>query len=240
MGDMKEFRRGLTDAIPICLGYLAVSFAFGIQASEAGLSVFQASLMSLTNVTSAGQFSSLDVIKSNASFAEMALLQLVVNIRYMLMSTALSQKLSSKESTLARCLVAYGVTDEIFGLSVTRKGRLHPSYSYGLIICSVFGWVLGTFLGAFAGNIMPDRLISALGLAIYGMFLAIIIPETRESTSVMAVVIGSMVLSSIFTYAPGLRTISSGFRIIIVTVVIASLAAIIFPRKEEALDEQNI
>lgn len=230
---MKEFRRGLKDAIPICLGYLAVSFAFGIQASEAGLSIFQASIMSLMNVTSAGQFSSLDLIQNNAAYAEMALLQLVVNIRYMLMSTALSQKLSSKVGTIKRCLIAYGVTDEIFGLSVTRKGRLYPEYSYGMIICSVFGWVLGTFLGATAGQIMPHRLISALGIAIYGMFLAIIIPDSRDSRAVLLVVIGAMAMSTVFTYAPVVSGLSSGFRIIIVTVVIAAVAAWFAPRNEE-------
>ncbi len=228
-----EFRMGLIDAIPICLGYLAVSFAFGIQASEAGLSVFQASVMSLSNVTSAGQFSSLDLIVTNATFAEMALLQLVVNIRYMLMSTALSQKLSPKVGTIHRFLIAYGVTDEIFALSVTRKGKLNPAYSYGLILCSVFGWVLGTFLGAFAGSIMPHRLISALGLAIYGMFLAIVIPDARESVPIMMVVIGAMGMSTIFTYAPVLKNISSGFRIIIVTIVIAGLAAVLAPKIDE-------
>ena len=233
MEKVNEFLRGLKDAIPVCLGYLAVSFAFGIQAAEAGLSVFQASLMSITNVTSAGQFSSLELIATNAAYAEMALLQLVVNLRYMLMSTALSQKLSSKESTLSRCLVAYGVTDEIFALSVLRKGRLKPAYSYGLIICSVFGWVMGTFLGAFAGEIMPHRLISALGLAIYGMFIAIIIPDARENMALMIVVISAMVMSTLFTYLPVLNTISSGFRIIIVTIVIAAAAAILAPRQEE-------
>ena len=233
MENRREFRRGLLDGIPICLGYLAVSFAFGIQASEAGLSVFQASLMSLTNVTSAGQFSSLELISSNAAFAEMALLQLVVNLRYMLMSTALSQKLSPKVNTFKRCLVAYGVTDEIFALSVVRKGRLNPLYSYGLIVVSVFGWVLGTFLGAFAGQIMPQRLISALGLAIYGMFLAIIIPEAREKVSVLLVVTGAMAMSTLFTYAPVLKNISSGFRIIIVTIVIAGAAAALAPKEEE-------
>lgn len=233
----EEFKKGLVHAVPVCLGYLAVSFAFGIQASEAGLSVFQASLMSLTNVTSAGQFSSLDVILQNASYAEMALLQLVVNIRYMLMSTALSQKLSPEEKTSSRCLIAYGVTDEIFGLSVTRPGRLQPEYSYGLIICSVFGWVLGTFLGAFAGNVMPDRLISALGLAIYGMFLAIIIPDARESVPVMGVVLSAMLMSTVFTYVPVLSSISSGFRIIIVTVVVASIAAFIAPQENKEVTD---
>ncbi len=233
MENRHEFRSGIKDAIPVCLGYLAVSFAFGIQAAEAGLSVFQASLMSLVNVTSAGQFSALELIYNNATYAEIALLQLVVNIRYMLMSTALSQKLESKVGTISRCLVAYGVTDEIFGLSVTKKGKLYPAYSYGLIICSIFGWVLGTFLGAFAGQIMPRRLISALGLAIYGMFIAIIIPEARENKVVLMVVICAMALSTVFTYAPVLSGISSGFRIIIVTVVVAAIAAALSPTNNE-------
>lgn len=237
MENRHEFRMGLRDAIPICLGYLAVSFAFGIQAAEAGLTVFQASLMSLVNVTSAGQFSALDLIVNNGTYAEIALLQFVVNMRYMLMSTALSQKLSSKVGTISRCLIAYGVTDEIFGLSVTRKGKLNPAYSYGLIICSVFGWVLGTFLGAYAGQVMPRRIISALGLAIYGMFIAIIIPDARESLAVLVVVISAMALSTIFTYAPVLGDISSGFRIIIVTVAVAAVAAVLSPvNNEEVAD----
>lgn len=229
-GSFKDFKEGCRDAIPICLGYVAVSFAFGIEASKIGMSVFQAAITSLLNVTSAGQFSALEIIARNGSFVELAILQFIINLRYMLMSTALSQKLDPKLGTAHRLGISYGVTDEIFGVSVLRKGRLYPLYSYGLIITSVFGWVFGTALGAFSGQIMPPRLISCLGLAIYGMFIAIIIPDTRTSKAVMAVVLSAMALSCVFTYAPVLGTaVSAGFRIIIITVVVAALAAFLAP-----------
>ena len=229
-----EFLEGCQDAIPICLGYIAVSFAFGIEASKIGMTTFQAAITSLLNVTSAGQFSALDVIARNGSFIELAILQFIINLRYMLMSTALSQKLSSKVGTLQRLGISYGVTDEIFALSFFRKGSLDPLYSYGLIITSVFGWVLGTVLGAFSGQILPDRLISCLGLAIYGMFIAIIIPDTRTNRTILSIVISAMALSSVFAYVPVLAShISSGFRIIIITVVVAAFAAYFSPVKEE-------
>lgn len=237
MGFWSDFRDGMRDGIPICLGYLAVSFAFGIQASEAGLSVLQAVTMSLMNVTSAGQFSSLELIAHQATLAEMALLQLVVNMRYLLMSCALTQKLDPAVSTGNRLAIAYGVTDEIFGVSVLHKGELHPAFSYGLILTSVSGWALGTFLGAAAGQIMPQRLISCLGLAIYGMFLAIIIPPAREKKSVLMVVITAMLLSAVFTWAPMLKAISSGFRIIIVTIAVAAAAALLAPVAEQVQQE---
>ncbi len=228
-----EFLEGCKDAIPICLGYIAVSFAFGIEASKIGMSTFQAAMTSLLNVTSAGQFSALDVIARNGSFIELAILQFIINLRYMLMSTALSQKLSSKVGTLQRLGISYGVTDEIFALSFFRKGNLNPLYSYGLIITSVFGWVFGTVLGAFSGQILPERLISCLGLAIYGMFIAIIIPDTRTNRAVLWTVVSAMALSSVFTYVPVIaRYISSGFRIIIITVVVAAFAAYFAPVQE--------
>lgn len=229
-----EFLEGCQDAIPICLGYIAVSFAFGIEAAKIGMTTFQAALTSLLNVTSAGQFSALDVIARNGSFIELAILQFIINLRYMLMSTALSQKLSSKVGTLQRLGISYGVTDEIFALSFFRKGSLNPLYSYGLIITSVFGWVFGTVLGAFSGQILPERLISCLGLAIYGMFIAIIIPDTRTNRTILWIVVSAMALSSVFTYVPVLAShISSGFRIIIITVVVAAFAAYFAPVQEE-------
>lgn len=234
VGTIKDFRDGCRDAIPICLGYIAVSFAFGIESSKIGMSVFEAVMTSLLNVTSAGQFSALDVIARNGSYIELIMLQIVINLRYSLMSTALSQKLDTHLGTLHRMGISYGVTDEIFGVSILKQGTLYPMYSYGLIVTSVFGWVLGTGLGATAGAIMPARIISCLGLAIYGMFVAIIIPDTRTSKAVMYVVISAMTLSTLFTYAPLVKEISSGFRIIIVTVVVAALAAIIAPVKEES------
>lgn len=233
-GSFADFKEGCRDALPICLGYMAVSFAFGIEASKIGMTTFQAVMTSLLNVTSAGQFSALELIARNGSFVELAILQFIINLRYMLMSCALSQKLDPSVSTLHRMGISYGVTDEIFGVSVLKKGKLYPMYSYGLIVTSVFGWVLGTYLGAFSGQIMPQRLISCLGLAIYGMFIAIIIPDTRSSRALMAVVISSMALSTVFTYWNLISShISSGFKIIIITVLVSALAAIFAPIKDE-------
>lgn len=233
VGTFKDFKEGCQDGVPICLGYFAVSFAFGIGASGIGMTVFQAALTSLLNVTSAGQFSALDVIAREGSLMELALLQLIINLRYMLMSASLSQKLDPKTSTLNRLLISYGVTDEIFGVSVLKKGKLYPMFSYGIIITSVFGWVTGTAFGAFAGQILPQILVSCLGLAIYGMFIAIIVPDTKTSNAVLGVVVGSMILSSVFTYAPYLKLLDSGYRIILITVVVAAIAAVVAPRKEE-------
>ena len=233
VGSFRDFKEGCKDAIPICLGYMAVSFAFGIEAVKAGMTTFQAAMTSLLNVTSAGQFSALEVIARNGSFIELAILQLIINLRYMLMSCALSQKLDPKVSTLHRLGISYGVTDEIFGVSVLKKGKLYPLFSYGLIVTSVFGWVLGTVMGAVAGQLLPKRLISCLGLAIYGMFIAIIIPDTKSSKAVMGVVLVAMTLSCVFTYAPFLKLISSGFRIIIITVVVAVAAAMIAPKEDD-------
>ncbi len=238
IGSIVEFKKGCEQAIPICLGYIAVSFAFGIEASKIGMTTFQAAMTSLLNVTSAGQFSALELIARNGSFVELAILQFIINLRYMLMSTALSQKLDPSVTTAQRLGISYGVTDEIFALSALKKGRLYPAYSYGLIITSVLGWVFGTTLGAISGQIMPERLISCLGLAIYGMFIAIIIPDTRINKAVMFVVLSAMGLSCVFTYAPFLKDyISGGFRIIIITVVISALAAVIAPVKHEVKEK---
>ena len=223
------FREGLKDGLPICLGYLAVSFAFGIQAVSTGLSVFQSTLISLTNLTSAGQFAGLGIIAASGSFLEMAGVQFIINLRYMLMSAAISQKLSPEVSTLKRLGIAFGMTDEVFGISAARPGMLEPAYSAGAILIAMFGWTLGTFLGAYSGEILPAGLISALGVALYGMFIAIVIPTARDDKNIMITALAAVILSSIFTFAPVLKTISSGFRIIIVTVVAAGVAAVLFP-----------
>ena len=233
VGSFKDFREGCKNAIPICLGYIAVSFAFGIEASKIGMTTFQAAMTSLLNVTSAGQFSALEVIARNGSFVELAILQFIINLRYMLMSTALSQKLDGV-NTLNRLGISYGVTDEIFAVSIFKKDKLYPMFSYGLILTSVFGWVFGTILGAVAGQVLPQILVSSLGLAIYGMFIAIIIPDTRVKKPVAVVVVTAMVMSCVFTYAPVLKMISGGFRIIIVTIVVAAIAAFAAPVEEEA------
>ena len=232
MQPQKPMLRGLKDGLPICLGYFAVSFAFGIQAAAAGLTPLQAGLLSLTNLTSAGQFAGLGVILQSGSYLEMAFVQLVINLRYLLMSAALSQKLSPATGTPARMGVAFGVTDEIFAVSIGQKGLLDPRYSYALTAISTLGWTLGTVLGATAGAILPAKLTSALGVALYGMFIAVFVPPAFEKRSVAAAVLGAMALSTLLTYTPGLRAISGGMRIILVTVLVAAFCAWRWPVKE--------
>lgn len=232
-----QWKNGFKDGIPICLGYFAVSFTFGIMANGAGLSVWQAVLVSFTNLTSAGQFAGLGIIAAGAPFAEMAMTQFIINLRYCLMSCSLSQKLDQKAPFFHRLFIGYGVTDEIFGVSVCKPGVLHPFYSYGLISAAVPGWTLGTLAGAVSGDLLPARVLSALNVALYGMFLAVIIPPARTSRVLCGVIVVSMVCSLIFTLVPGLNAVSSGFKIIILTVLIAGAAAYFFPINKEAEHE---
>ena len=233
MNKEKYFSKGFRDGIPICLGYLAVSFTFGIMAKKVGVSIFDAVLISITNVTSAGQFAGLSLMVAGAGYIEMIITQLVINLRYCLMSCALSQKIDPEAPLYHRFLIAYGVTDEIFGVTITQEGKTSPSYSYGVMTSAITGWVLGTFLGALSGSILPARIISALGVSLYGMFIAIIIPPAKKDKVLAVIIVIAMLSSLIFTEAPILKEISSGFRIIIITIVIAGIAAWKFPVKEE-------
>lgn len=229
----ESFRHGIQDGIPIGLGYFAVSFSFGIIAVAGGLTPGQAALISLTNLTSAGQFAGLEIIIAGGSLWEMALTQLIINLRYILMSFSLSQKLIPGVSLPHRMGVAFGITDEIFGVSASQEERISPWYSYGAMAMAIPGWTLGTFLGAVAGNILPDFITSALNVAIYGMFLAVVVPPSRKNKAVFGVVAGAMALSTLFRYAPVLNRISSGFVIIITTLVVAGLAAYFCPIDEK-------
>lgn len=228
-----NFKRGIQDGIPIGLGYFAVSFTFGMMAVSGGLTAWQAVLISLTNLTSAGQFAGLGIIVAGGSMWEMALTQLVINLRYCLMSFSLSQKLEKNISTGHRLAVAFGVTDEIFGVSASQEGRLSPWYNYGVISMAIPGWTLGTLVGAVLGNVLPGFLVSALNVAIYGMFLAVIIPPAKKNKSVLGVVIGAMAISTVFAVVPVLNKVSSGFVIIITTLIVAGLAAHFSPIPEE-------
>lgn len=234
---MEAFKRGVKDGIPIGLGYLAVSFTFGMMAVSGGLSIWQAVLISLTNLTSAGQFAGLDIILMGGSYWEMALTQLIINLRYCLMSFSLAQKLRRDVPWAHRYAVAFGVTDEIFGVSASQPGKVSPYYNYGAMSMAIPGWVLGTLAGAISGSLLPDFVISALSVAIYGMFLAIIIPPAKTNKAVLGVVIGAMAVSSLFAVVPVLKNISSGFVIIITTVLVAGTAAIFCPVKEEEVHE---
>ena len=223
------FAKGLKDGIPVALGYLSVGFGFGILAASAGLSPLIAFLISATNLTSAGQVAGVGVIAAAGTDIEMALTQLVINIRYMLMSAALSQKINTNTPLWKRMLLAYFVTDEIFGISASVKGELNPYYNFGAISVGSPLWALGTVLGVLVGNILPASLTSALAVALYAMFLAVVIPAAKSDRTVAAVVAVSMAGSLAFTFLPLLSEIDGGTRIIILTVVIAAAAAVIRP-----------
>jgi len=233
IGKGEYFRKGMQDGIPIALGYFAVSFTLGIQAKQAGLSALAATIMSLTNNTSAGEFAALGIISAGAPYLELAISQLVINMRYLLMSCALSQKLDPKTSILHRLLIAYDVTDEVFGISISVKNRLSPFYTYGAMCVSIPGWAGGTCMGVIFGNILPGSIVSALSLALYGMFIAIIVPPAKEDKHIAIAVLVAMLCSFLFTKLPIVSEISSGTRIIILTVLIALLMALLFPIKEE-------
>ncbi len=231
----KEFLRGIKDGIPIFLGYLSVSFGFGILAVGLGLSVMESVGISLTNLTSAGQVAGVGIIASGGSLIEMALTQLVINIRYSLMGISLSQKLDRNFTVTHRLIASFGITDEIFAVAVAQK-EVSPYYMYGLISVSTVGWVSGTFLGAAAGNILPAELSSAMGIVLYGMFLAIFIPAARESRGVFASVLIASGLSMIFKFV--LTEVSGGFAVIICAVVSAAVCAVLFPKKDEEEAEE--
>ena len=226
------FVRGLRDGIPICMGYFAVSFALGITARGIGMTALQAGLMSAGMVASAGEFAAINLIASHAGVFEMITTCIVVNMRYFLMSCSLSQKLSPDLPFYHRFLLPYCITDEIFGLSSAVKGYLEPKYTYGMTIVSVAGWTTGTVLGVLLGNIMPGWAVNALSVSLYGMFLAIIIPPARQNRFILGLVVVSMTASGLFSVLPVLREISGGFKVIILTLVIAGAAAVIHPVEE--------
>lgn len=228
-----SFRKGLRDGLPICLGYIPVSFAFGIFAVESGLSIWQAFIISMTNLTSAGQLAGVPIIAGGLPLTEMALTQLVINMRYALMSMSLTQKFSHKVKFIDRFLFSFFNTDEIFGVASSQFGLLGRRYLYGLVVAPFFGWTLGTLFGAIAGNILPDIVTSALGIAIYGMFVAIVAPVCKKNMAVLGVVGVSVGLSCIFSYVPQLDFISDGIAIIICAVVSSAVFAIVKPVEEK-------
>lgn len=229
-----SFLKGLTNGLPICIGYFAVSFAFGISAVQSGLSWLEALLISATNLTSAGQVAGLPIIAGGGSLAEMAVSQLVINSRYSLMSVSLSQKFSKSIRLLDRMLIAFGNTDEIFGVAVSNKGSLGKRYMYGLILTPYIGWSTGTLVGAVAGNILPAVIITSLGLAIYGMFIAIVVPVIKRELNTALCVAAAVLLSCAFRYLPFLQAVPEGFVTIICAVIPSLIFAVAAPVKEEA------
>lgn len=230
-----DFLRGMSHGIPISLGYLSVSFGFGIKAVNAGLSVLASSLISATNLTSAGQAAGVDIIAVGGTIIEMILVQLTINIRYALMALSLSQKLDRKFTFLHRFIASYGITDEIFAVCSAQKNKLTPSYMYGMILISAVGWVTGTALGAAAGQLLPESISNALGIVLYGMFMAIIVPPARKQRSVLLVVISAAAVSIAFKYI--FTSVSGGFAVIISAVAASIIGAVLFPVKDKEADE---
>ncbi len=233
----ENFKKGIRHGIPIALGYLSVSFSFGIMGARGGLSVLQTVLISMTNVTSAGQLAGLELMLASAPLYEMALTQLIINLRYALMSLSLSQKLDKSMTTLHRMVFAFCNTDEVFAVASGQSGDVGKSYLYGLILTPYFGWAIGTALGAAAGSLLPAIVRDALGVAIYGMFIAIVIPPSRKNKAVLTAVVLAGVLSCLFYYLPRLFSflpeISSGFTIIICAVAVSAFCAWKFPIETE-------
>lgn len=234
----KWFLRGLRDGVPIALGYLAVAFTLGITAKNAGLTALQASLASFTQNASAGEFVGFTLISQGAGCLEATIMVAVANARYLLMSCALSQKLAPETPLIHRLLIGYDVTDEIFGVSVSVEGYLDPFYTYGMMALALPGWAGGTYLGVALGNVLPLRVLSALSVGLYGMFIAIFVPPARKNRVVLGLVVISFALSYLFSRLPALASISSGLRTILLTVVISLAAAIMFPVKEECANAQ--
>ena len=240
----KLFTKGVKHGLPIGLGYLSVSFAFGAQCTGSGLTVLQALLISMTNLTSAGQLAGLQVMVTQTALLsgliEMALTQFIINLRYALMGLSLSQKLGPTMNTARRMFFSFANTDEIFAVAASQPEKLHHHYLYGLMVMPYIGWSLGTLLGAAAGEILPEFITNALGIAIYGMFIAIVIPPARKEKAVAVVALIAIAISVAFRYIPVLSTVSGGFVVIICAVIAATVGALLFPVKDEAPAEKEV
>ncbi len=238
MTDELSFKKGLKNGIPICLGYFSVSFAFGIFAVENGLTVFQATIISLTNLTSAGQLAGVPIM-IGGTLPELILSQLIINSRYSLMSVSLSQKLSHKVRLRDKLIISFANTDEIFAVAISQKGEIHTKYMLGLMTLPILGWTSGTLIGAVAGNILPAMVTAALGLAIYGMFIAIVVPVAKKEKATALCVAIAIALSCAFKYLPLLSKVPTGFTVIICAVVAAAILAVVAPIKTEEEVTEN-
>lgn len=230
---MKEYSQGFRDGIPIALGYFFVSFSFGITGVAHGLFWWEVVLISMTNLTSAGQFAGVQILLAGGSLAELAVSQLVINLRYALMSVSLSQKTDERFRGASRWLLGFGITDEIFGVAMNRDGAVSRSYFLGLMSLPYFGWALGTLAGAVFGSVMPQKLTEGMSIAIYGMFLAILVPKAKSDLRVLAVIAVAAACSCLLFYVPAFSGISVGTRIILCGLLSSVIGALIFPRAEE-------
>ena len=232
--NMHEYRLGVSHGLPVGMGYFSVSFGFGAMAVSQGLKVWEATLISLTNLTSAGQFAGLTVIVAGAAIAEMILTQLIINSRYALMSLALSQRMGETIGVFPRIFIAFFNTDEIFALAMARHEPLTVPYLLGLGTLPILGWTGGTLCGALAGSVLPVSIRDALGVMLYGMFIAIVVPPAKRERKILAAVVLALVCSSLFAWLPALQKVSAGISIVLCTLISACICAAVFPVKEEA------
>ena len=229
----QSFRRGLMHGVPIFLGYLAVSFSFGIFAVSSGLSIAETVLISMTNLTSAGQLASVPIILGGGGLLELGISQLVINLRYALMSISLSQRMDGTVRMLDRFVIAFANTDEVFALGMTRLGKLSASYFVGAGTVAAIGWISGTAMGAVAGSLLPESVRTALGIMLYGMFIAIVVPQAKQEKPMLICLVLALLLSCLFYWMPVLHQVSAGIAIVICTVVAAAVCAWLFPVEEE-------
>lgn len=237
MKEINSFKKGIINGLPICFGYLSVSFAFGIFAVGSGLSILQAVIISLVNVTSAGQLAAVPIICGGGGLVELAMSQLIINSRYSLMSVSLSQKLGESIKLRHRFLIAFGNTDEVFAVASSQIENVGKNYMYGLILTPILGWTFGTLLGAVAGNILPAIVTTSLGVAIYGMFVAIVVPQLKAERSALICAAIAVTLSCAFHFLPFLKAVPSGFVVIICAVVASLIMAAVAPVKSEEVTE---
>ena len=235
--ESENFRQGLKHGLPIWLGYFPVSFAYGMSVVLSGMPAWAAVLISLTNLTSAGQFAGSSLMLAGGGYLEIALTTVIINIRYFLMSLALSQKVDEKMTGVQRLLVSFGITDEIFAVSMQNERKLTASYLAGLILTPMIGWTGGTLAGGILTSFLPTIVTNALSIALYGMFIAVIIPPSRKKKSVLFTVLFAVLLSCCFHYFPVFSVLSGGWGIIVITLVVSAVAAVLFPIEVEEVHE---
>ena len=231
--NLQHYSRGVRTGLPVGVGYFSVSFGFGAMAAAQGIKALDATIISLSNLTSAGQFAGLTLMVAGATLWEVILTQIVINSRYALMSLALSQRMGGHIGTLPRLLIAFFNTDEIFALAMAEKQPLTVPFLLGLGLTPILGWTAGTLCGALAGSVLPLSIRTALGVMLYGMFVAIVVPPAKEEKSVLATVIAALVLSCLFKWLPVLSGVSAGLAIVCCTVLAAAVCAWLFPVEEE-------
>ena len=232
-----EYKNGVQTGLPVGLGYFSVSFGFGAMAVAQGLKALDATLISASNLTSAGQFAGLTLIVAMGTLWEMIVTQIVINSRYSLMSLALSQRMGERIGFFPRLFIAFFNTDEIFALAMARPKPLTVPFLLGLGTLPFFGWTGGTLMGALAGSVLPQDIRAALGVMLYGMFIAIVVPPAKQEKPVLITVILALILSCLFSWMPALQAVSAGISIVICTVAAAAIAAVLFPTEEEEVDQ---